>query len=41
MTLDQLSAWAAKGESETQEFKLTTGQRSEGHVKFRGVISGA
>lgn len=29
MTLDQLSAWAAKGESETQEFKLTTGQRSE------------
>lgn len=30
VTLDQLKAWAAVGESETQEFKLTTGQRTEG-----------
>ncbi len=29
MTPDQLAAWAAAGESETQEFKHTTGQRRE------------
>lgn len=29
MTFDRLLAWAGRGESETQEFKLTTGQRSE------------
>ncbi|MGH8601762.1 MAG: hypothetical protein ACREXR_02950 [Gammaproteobacteria bacterium] len=26
---DQVYAWAALGESETQEFKISTGQRSE------------
>lgn len=29
VTTDQLKAWVAQGESETQEFKLTTGQRTE------------
>jgi ATP-dependent DNA helicase RecG len=29
MTPDQISAWAAAGESETMEFKRTTGQRRE------------
>ena len=29
MTPDQVSAWAASGESEMQEFKLTTGERRE------------
>ncbi len=30
MNLGQIRAWAASGESETLEFKLTTGQRREG-----------
>ena len=29
MTPEQISRWAAAGESETQEFKETTGQRRE------------
>ena len=29
ITLEQLETWVGQGESETQEFKLTTGQRTE------------
>jgi ATP-dependent DNA helicase RecG len=39
MTLDQLSAWAAKGESETQEFKQTTGQRSAAAISVCAMLN--
>lgn len=39
MTLDQLSAWAAKGDSETQEFKQTTGQRSAAAISVCAMLN--
>jgi len=40
VTLDQLKAWAGQGESETQEFKQSTGQQL-GLVELRGRGRGA
>ena len=39
MTLEQLSAWVASGESEVLEFKRTTGQRREGTRTLSAMLN--
>jgi ATP-dependent DNA helicase RecG len=39
MTLDQIAAWAAAGESETVEFKRTTGERREATRTLCGMLN--
>ncbi|MGQ0570097.1 MAG: AlbA family DNA-binding domain-containing protein, partial [Armatimonadota bacterium] len=39
MTLEQIATWAASGESETLEFKRTTGERREATRTLCGMLN--
>ncbi len=40
MNLEEVTAWAAEGESETQEFKVTTSEQYEALKALCGMLNG-